>query len=188
MKKPKIHFRWFDKTRPPPLWLVFDTRKIAEHPDSHARHRMDYYRRIWNQTPPWATEDGVKVVYAEAHRRRQLGEDVQVDHIIPLKGVLVSGLHCERNLRIITRKHNAFLSNTRYPGCPQEEFPFDVSHEMFALEWMQSSLPSPDAPRSPSTAAKVPILRRDQGVFGERQCLALEQKKEMQLRELPLSA
>lgn len=188
MKKPKTHSRWFDKTKQPPAWLVFDTREIAKHSNGQARHRMDYYRRIWNQTPPWATEEGVKAIYSEAHRRRQAGEDVQVDHIIPLKGALVSGLHCEQNLRIITRKHNAFLSNTRYPGCPQEELPLDVSHEMFALERMQSSLPPPNAPRSPSTTTKVPTLWGDYGLFGVSQCLPLEQKKEMQLRELPLPA
>lgn len=130
MSKSACHWRWFDKTKPRPAWLLMDPKEIAKNPDSGARHRLDYYRRIWNQTPPWATRHGIRAIYQEAHDRRLRGESVEVDHIIPLKGDLVSGLHCEANLRVIDAKVNQFKGNRRYPGAPQMELFGGLQHEV----------------------------------------------------------
>lgn len=53
-------------------------------------------------TPAWADINSIKTIYTEA---RSLG--MVVDHIIPLRGANVSGLHVENNLRIISRSENA---------------------------------------------------------------------------------
>jgi hypothetical protein len=60
----------------------------------------------------WANVDAVAALYAEAAvLTRTTGRNHVVDHIIPLKGRLVSGLHVESNLRIIERSENARKSN-----------------------------------------------------------------------------
>jgi len=48
----------------------------------------------------------INAIYRESRRRRAAGEDIEVDHDIPLQGKLVSGLHVESNLRIRPRKYN----------------------------------------------------------------------------------
>lgn len=63
-----------------------------------------------NATPDWLTEqdkDAIEAVYAVA-RAMSLGSGVphQVDHIIPLRGKDVCGLHVPWNLRAITAAEN----------------------------------------------------------------------------------
>lgn len=62
-------------------------------------------------TPPWADRNEIKRVYIEAGLRRQAGEDVHVDHIYPLKGKDMCGLHIASNLRIIPAKENLMKHN-----------------------------------------------------------------------------
>lgn len=61
---------------------------------------------IKRQCPPWANVNIIKSVYKKA---RTLG--LEVDHIIPLQGKLVSGLHVENNLQLLTRTENRIKSN-----------------------------------------------------------------------------
>lgn len=51
-------------------------------------------------TPSWANKDVVRGMYELASVFRRCGLDMQVDHIVPLKGKSVCGLHCEYNLRL----------------------------------------------------------------------------------------
>ena len=68
------------------------------------------------RTPPWADLEAIAVFYTEAAQRRAAGEMVEVDHVIPLQGETVSGLHVSANLQIIAMaanraKANVFLEN-----------------------------------------------------------------------------
>jgi hypothetical protein len=62
------------------------------------------------RTPAWLTEFDllkIKCLYQlAAMRTRESGYTWDVDHIIPLKGKLVSGLHVPDNLRVIPAREN----------------------------------------------------------------------------------
>jgi len=57
------------------------------------------------QTPNWANIEKINEIY----RRRPEGH--HVDHIIPLNGATVSGLHVENNLQYLTAEENLSKSN-----------------------------------------------------------------------------
>ncbi len=59
-----------------------------------------YRARKQNQCPSWADINKIKEFYLACPT------GYHVDHIIPLKGVLASGLHIETNLQYLTPKEN----------------------------------------------------------------------------------
>jgi len=61
---------------------------------------------VLNACPVWADLDKIKEIYKEAQRRRKNGENVHVDHIIPLRGKTVCGFHIAENLQIIPASEN----------------------------------------------------------------------------------
>jgi len=63
-----------------------------------------------NATPPWLTKEHlveIKVIYKKAARLTAArGEPYEVDHIVPLQGGTVCGLHVPWNLRILHKSDN----------------------------------------------------------------------------------
>lgn len=61
-------------------------------------------------TPPWLTDDHKKSIAAIYRRAVQLtketGTEYHVDHIVPLAGRNVRGLHVPWNLQVITASEN----------------------------------------------------------------------------------
>jgi hypothetical protein len=57
------------------------------------------------QTPKWANKEKIKQFY------KQKPKGYEVDHIIPLQGKFVSGLHVENNLQYLSKIDNVRKSN-----------------------------------------------------------------------------
>lgn len=83
---------------------------VANQAKCFARNKLRK-ESLKQRTPPWADLDAIDAIYAEAKARRLAGEDVCVDHIIPLNGKTVSGLHVADNLQIIDSRLNKAKSN-----------------------------------------------------------------------------
>lgn len=82
-----------------------------------ARHRATRLQR----TPAWADLKKIEKVYEEARvMALMMDEPWHVDHVIPLRGKLVSGLHVHNNLQILPGIENAKKSN-RFQVEFQEE-------------------------------------------------------------------
>lgn len=72
-------------------------------------------------TPNWANQEAFKAIYEEA-RRLTLASGVphEVDHIVPIQGRKVCGLHVEYNLQILTKCEN-LSTHARYDdGKPSD--------------------------------------------------------------------
>ena len=70
-----------------------------------------------NRTPSWLTKEDlgkIESIYKEAQKlREETGEEWHVDHIIPLQGENISGLHVPDNLQVIKATENK-SKNNRY--------------------------------------------------------------------------
>lgn len=71
--------------------------------------RVEYIRRA---TPTWVSLREIEAFYHEAQRiSQETGTPHHVDHIVPLQGYSVSGLHVPWNLRVIPAIENICKGN-----------------------------------------------------------------------------
>ena len=90
---------------------VATARWQKEHPELVTAKAARYRAAKLMQMPAWADHAAIELVYQRASDMRAAGLDVHVDHIVPLQGRLVRGLHVHNNLRIIEAKANRSKSN-----------------------------------------------------------------------------
>lgn len=118
------------KDLPKPAWLSVPLEEYNGPPESWI-----YWNKIWKALPWWADIERIRKIYKEAARRRGNGEDVVVDHIVPLTHNLVCGLHVPWNLQIVDRISNAKKSNHAWPDMPYEQL--DLFANYYAdINWL----------------------------------------------------
>ena len=93
----------------------------AEDPERFKQYEQTKYQRhyakivqrvrlrdfaLQQRTPTWANREAIDAIYAEAQRT-----NMTVDHIVPLRGKTVSGLHVEYNMQLLTHDQNARKGN-----------------------------------------------------------------------------
>ena len=115
-RQKKLHAKWRAKNR----------KRIQEY---QARENISESRKAkiaancrkrqaakLQRTPSWANDQLIQAYYLEAKRLEELtGIEFHVDHIIPLQGELVSGLHVETNLQLLPAHENLGKSNSFDP-------------------------------------------------------------------------
>lgn len=76
--------------------------------------------------PLWADLNKIKIYYQNAKLLTEVtGEKYHVDHIIPLNGRNVCGLHWEGNLQILPASMNIRKSNKTIGGCQPQQYWID---------------------------------------------------------------
>jgi hypothetical protein len=86
-------------------WALKYPEKVLE---QSARKRATKLLRM----PAWSNKEELKTIYKIAQRKSNIeGRKYHVDHIIPLRGKLVSGLHIPSNLQVILESENLAKSN-----------------------------------------------------------------------------
>ena len=88
-------------------------------PGVMAMHAARWRAALVQATPAWANQKKIAEFYETADGLSILtGEWYHVDHIVPLQGKTVRGLHCEANLQVLPEVENIRKGNRHWPDQP----------------------------------------------------------------------
>lgn len=119
-------------------WAEYGKRYRAENiPETRAKTRRQQAARR-KAVPGWIDRAKEVAVYEEAARRRLLGENVEVDHIVPILGKNFCGLHWHGNLRVIS----AFANRSRGNKLDHAEHPLAFAREGADIAALLAASPS----------------------------------------------
>lgn len=93
----------------PDYYKEKNKKQYGKNPERFITAARNRQKKLSNRTPAWADMEAINNVYLEAKNT-----GATVDHIIPLCGVEVSGLHVHNNLRAIPGEENDRKGNKFY--------------------------------------------------------------------------
>ena len=93
---------------------AYDAKRAKENSAYFAQKTRTRKAKKLQRTPPWLNDGHLfemECIYKYCASLRSIGLDYEVDHIIPLQGKSVSGLHAPWNLQVLTASQNASKGN-----------------------------------------------------------------------------
>jgi len=99
-----------------PLKRALARKWIKANPAYNTHTKRMYALAARQAVPPWADRKATAEVYRRARELRDLGFDVHVDHVFPIRGEDVCGLHWHGNLEIIDGHENKLKGNRTRAG------------------------------------------------------------------------
>lgn len=80
---------------------------IKNNPDKNRMYANNRKASELQATPKWASKRYTALWYkAAVMEQERTGRKIHVDHIVPLQGKLVCGLHCEDNMQLLFAEDN----------------------------------------------------------------------------------
>lgn len=112
--------RWEGRERPEVIGRKASIQKYYQSNKDKYCHQRAVRRAVTLQaTPVWANKQKILKIYKLLKRLNAITpRKYHVDHIVPLNGKTVCGLHNEFNLRIVDSKENLAKSNKVWPDMP----------------------------------------------------------------------
>lgn len=105
----KNTLKWYDYMK---QWSKNNSHKIAQYASIRRAAKL-------KAMPKWTDTAALQTFYAEAKRlTKETGIPHAVDHVVPLRGKTVCGLHVPANLQILTKSENSKKNNTTWPDKP----------------------------------------------------------------------
>ena len=105
----------------------------------YTRLQIERQKKVKQASPDWLSKDDINwmnaIYKASKDIKDENGVDTSVDHIIPIKGRDVCGLHVPWNLRVTTRSYNSQKLNNMEDHSPTYQQVGTIMVHESALPW-----------------------------------------------------
>lgn len=97
-----------------------ERRALPHRKALNAHHSRMRKTVVKEQTPAWANQERIRQIYEMAQDwGKRFNMDYHVDHIEPLRGDDICGLHVENNLQLLAAPLNISKGNSREQSYPK---------------------------------------------------------------------
>ena len=116
-KKREYKAKWYEKNKDRllPKIIAYSKEWRSKNPEKHAAREASRRAVKLKATPRWLNDEHQKAMLLEYELAKWcsnvIGVQYDVDHIVPLKGKLVCGLHVPWNLQVILASDNRAKGN-----------------------------------------------------------------------------